>query len=416
MGILGDMIRRDLHGGTRKEDQIRVEAKSPNNPKKEREEQLIKKHDIANKITRVADYSFNLDGYNSIRNIIEGLKISIKIECGIKYHKNREDVDHAKKYWESVRERLRRLAEKDQSYYEILQKVEKILNEIEGWADSPIRGYYDSYNKEIVIYPEEMEKEYDGKKMDELLVSTFIHETMHAFFDRPGHNSFPYLPLLEEPLAEFGMLLLLKAFNKANYYDWAYNDVKNKSSFYKYGADLMDKYLNEGKPSYIRSYFEGFKPKPCCDVMTLLGSIPFLSEPMVVSRESTVISNDCLRGFVLGVFKELNSMGVLNRLTPFLRDSSSCASDISIDGGSFHLNRLLFPVLKTPRDASRWFMSDVFTINGKDYYLSNQWANGGKSSHLQLSEFRKLVSYLAPDLYINIEIVNGKNRYSLKSL
>lgn len=415
MGILGDMARRDLAGGVKKEDQLRVEAKSPDNPEKEREEQLIEKYEIANKITRVADYSFNLDGYNSIRNIIEKLNISIKIECGIKYHKNREDVDHAKKYWESVLERLRRLAEKDQSYYEKLQKVEKILNEIEGWADSPIRGYYDSYNKEIVIYPKEMEKEYDGKKMDELLVSTFIHETMHAFFERPGHNSFPYLPLLEEPLAEFGMLLLLKAFNKANYYDWAYNDVKNKNSFYKYGADLMDKYSNDGEPSYIRSYFEGFKP--CCDVMTLLGK-PFLSEPMVVSRESvnyitTVISNDCLRGFVLGVFKELNSMGVLNGLTPFLRVSSSCAS---IDGGSFHLNRLLFPVLKTPSDTSRWFMSDVFTINGQDYYLSNQWAYGGKSSHLQLSEFGKLVSYLAPDLYINIEIVNGKNRYSLKSL
>ena len=370
MGILGDMARRDLAGGVKKEDQLRVEAKSPDNPEKEREEQLIEKYEIANKITRVADYSFNLDGYNSIRNIIEKLNISIKIECGIKYHKNREDVDHAKKYWESVRERLRRLAEKDQSYYEKLQKVEKILNEIEGWADSPIRGYYDSYNKEIVIYPKEMEKEYDGKKMDELLVSTFIHETMHAFFERPGHNSFPYLPLLEEPLAEFGMLLLLKAFNKANYYDWAYNDVKNKNSFYKYGADLMDKYSNDGEPSYIRSYFEGFKP--CCDVMTLLGK-PFLSEPMVVSRESvnyitTVISNDCLRGFVLGVFKELNSMGVLNGLTPFLRVSSSCAS---IDGGSFHLNRLLFPVLKTPSDTSRWFMSDVFTINGQDYYLSN---------------------------------------------
>ena len=419
MGFFGDMARRDLTGGVKKEDQLRVEAKSPDNPEKEREEQLIKKYEIANKITRVADYSFNLDGYNSIRNIIESLNISIKIECGIKYHKNREDVDHAKKYWESVRERLRRLAEKDQSYYEKLQKVEKILNEIEGWADSPIRGYYDSYNKEIVIYPEEMEEEYDGKKMDELLVSTFIHETMHAFFDRPGHNSFPYLPLLEEPLAEFGMLLLLKAFNKANYYDWAHNDVKNKSSFYKYSADLMDKYSNDGEPSYIRSYFEGFKP--CCDVMTLLGIEPFLSEPMVVSRESvnyitTVISNDCLRDFVLSVFKELNSMGVLNRLTPFLRVSSSCASDISIDGGSFHLNRILFPALKTPSDASRWFMSDVFTINGQDYYLSNQWAYGGKSSHLQLSKFGKLVSHLAPDLYINIEIVNGKNRYSLKSL
>lgn len=128
MGFFGDMARRDLTGGVKKEDQLRVEAKSPDNPEKEREEQLIKKYEIANKITRVADYSFNLDGYNSIRNIIESLNISIKIECGIKYHKNREDVDHAKKYWESVRERLRRLAEKDQSYYEKLQKVEKIIS------------------------------------------------------------------------------------------------------------------------------------------------------------------------------------------------------------------------------------------------------------------------------------------------
>ena len=94
--------------------------------------------------------------------------------------------------------------------------------------------------------------------MGELLVSTLAHEAMHAYFNRPGHETFPYIYYVEEPLAEFGMLLYLHE-TKSKFYKWAYDDVKSKTTCYKYGANLMDQCLYEGTPSLTRDYLEAYR-------------------------------------------------------------------------------------------------------------------------------------------------------------
>ena len=120
-----------------------------------------------------------------------------------------------------------------------------------------LRGCYIPEKRVIKLYLDEMKDEYGGRRMEELIVSTLAHETMHAYFNRPGHNSYPYLVIVEEPLAEFGKLLYLKETNCV-FYDWAKADVEGDKTCYRYGAKLMDLYI--GGKNQFRSILEAYKP------------------------------------------------------------------------------------------------------------------------------------------------------------
>lgn len=94
----------------------------------------------------------------------------------------------------------------------------------------------------------QMERDRDGRKtpglsMYSLLVSTLAHESMHAYFDRTVRHSLPYVGRVEEPLAEFGMLLYLYETNQKYIFNWARNDVRSKRTYYRYGDALMSLHL-----------------------------------------------------------------------------------------------------------------------------------------------------------------------------
>ena len=86
---------------------------------------------------------------------------------------------------------------------------------------------------------------------------------MHAYFDRHRHELFPYVATIEEPMAEFGMLLFFKeAKEKESFSDvfsWAKKEVGNKKTCYRYGKILMDSY--EGGDTKIREDLEAYKRK-----------------------------------------------------------------------------------------------------------------------------------------------------------
>lgn len=121
-----------------------------------------------------------------------------------------------------------------------LDDEEKVL-----LSKMPLRGLYDPEERVIKLFPEEMKKEYKGERMNELLVSTLAHEAMHAYFDRNDDNTKKYIYSVEEPLAEFGMLLFLKETKQEDYYRWALDDVSSKRTRYRYGAALMNQHLRE---------------------------------------------------------------------------------------------------------------------------------------------------------------------------
>lgn len=215
-------------------------------------------------LTKSASQSFNIGGYKSLDDILTSLNVDVIIEPGVVTRSIPSDLDAIEHYWREEVSRIKREIQKDRSNIDVLEldkaqgKVNIIQREKEALSTMPLRGLYEPQNNLIKLFPDEMRSEYGGKCMDELLVSTLAHETMHTYFNRPGHYEFPYLICVEEPLAEFGMLLYLKE-TGSSYYQWAYNDVKSKKTCYGYGADLMDQHLKESPKSSIFCYLEEYK-------------------------------------------------------------------------------------------------------------------------------------------------------------
>ena len=218
-----------------------------------------------NLITAFAKRPFNFGGYSSIDDILDKLGVNVILESGIVSERVvPRELKDAEKFWE---EEYRKLWEenlgtnngkirKDRQIAEINWGMAR--QSIYFWEKMPLRGCYIPDENVIKLYPDEMKGEYDGKRMEELIVSTLAHEVMHAYFNRPGHNNYPYAVLVEEPLAEFGMLLYLKETNCV-FYDWAKADVASKNTCYRYGANLMDQHLSAGQSSSLRNYLEAYK-------------------------------------------------------------------------------------------------------------------------------------------------------------
>ena len=217
-----------------------------------------------NLITAFAKRPFNFGGYSSIDDILDKLGVNVILESGVAKRGVPKELKDAEKFWE---EEYRKLWEENLGTNNDKIRKDRQIAEINWgmarqsiyfWEEMPLRGCYIPDENVIKLYPEEMHTEYGGKCMEELIVSTLAHEVMHAYFNRPGHNNYPYAVLVEEPLAEFGMLLYLKETNCV-FYDWAKEDVASKKTCYRYGANLMDQHLSAGQSSSLRNYLEAYK-------------------------------------------------------------------------------------------------------------------------------------------------------------
>ena len=222
-----------------------------------------------NLITAFAKRPFNFGGYSSIDDILDKLGVNVILESGIVSKRGvPKELEEAKKFWE---EKYRKLCEENRgTNKDEIEKAKGMVDkDIDSWGMMLLRGCYIPDKNVIKLYPEEMKAEYGGMRMEELIVSTLAHETMHAYFNRPDHNNYPYAVLVEEPLAEFGMLLYLKETNCV-FYDWAKEDVASKKTCYRYGANLMDQHLSAGQSSSLRNYLKDYKIK-----------LPFYSVPEI---------------------------------------------------------------------------------------------------------------------------------------
>lgn len=217
-----------------------------------------------NLITAFAKRPLNFGGYSSIDDILDKLSVNVILESGVAKRGVPKELKDAEKFWE---EEYRKLWEENSGANNDKIRKDRQIAEINWgmarqsiyfWEEMPLRGCYIPDENVIKLYPEEMHTEYGGKCMEELIVSTLAHEVMHAYFNRPGHNNYPYAVLVEEPLAEFGTLLYLKETNCV-FYDWAKADVASKKTCYRYGANLMDQHLSAGQSSSLRNYLEAYK-------------------------------------------------------------------------------------------------------------------------------------------------------------
>lgn len=208
-----------------------------------------------------AQIPFSLGKFSSIDDILTQLGVNVHIKPDTNLTRPiPAELEEIRKHWENEVNRLKNDPSKNSDYYIAHEKLGTIRKNIEYWAQMPLRGLYVHHDKAVILYPNEMRRLHGDDCLDQLLVTTLVHEAMHAYFNRPGHDQFPYVIFVEEPLAEFGMLLYLHETGN-NYFDWALEDVRSKKTCYSDGAYLMDKYLDpSGKDkTHIREYFEDYK-------------------------------------------------------------------------------------------------------------------------------------------------------------
>lgn len=208
-----------------------------------------------------AAQQFSFGKFRSLDDILTNLKVKVVVEPGVYYDEHLvQDLENTLSYWKNYAKEAELHETNRDEYLNAIENVSIISKEIEILRNLPLRGLYEASNKIIRLFPEEMACEYNGQRMNELLKSTLVHETMHAYFNRPRRGKMPYVYFVEEPLAEFGMLIYMKE-KMPHDYQWAYNDVNGKQTCYRYGANLMNNYLKEGNPSPTRTYLEEYKIK-----------------------------------------------------------------------------------------------------------------------------------------------------------
>ena len=209
-------------------------------------------------IIKAALESFTFGGYISLDDMLSKLKVKLVISPDTPKRIVPSGISEWVLYWENELQRLEKVLGPEykniQFYKDALKELEKAKKEVDAWSAMDLLGRYDRFQKEIILYPNNM----PGQDRKEYLVTTFVHEAMHAYFDRHPRELFPYVATVEEPLAEFGMLLFLKETNN-NYYKWAYDNVVSKKTCYRYGAALMDRY--EKGDNQIRQDLESYKRK-----------------------------------------------------------------------------------------------------------------------------------------------------------
>ena len=206
-----------------------------------------------------ANKAYSFGGFISLDDIVTRLKVDVIIEPGTPIRSVDDYYEKAIMYWRSMYEQLYEKIQEDDSLRaecrNIREKLERLEVERQAHSSMMLLGLYDSKKNVIKLFPEAMAKA-NPNTMNEYLVSTFAHEVMHAYFNRPGHDKYPYAMFVEEPLAEFGMLLYLHE-THSKYYDWAHDNVSNKRCCYGYGANIMDQYL--GGDQSLRKYIEEYK-------------------------------------------------------------------------------------------------------------------------------------------------------------
>lgn len=363
---------------------------------------------------------FSFGGFKSLDDILTQLDVEVIIEPGIVYHSVPESLNELEMFWKRRAEReaqhndcpihLRDLSSHKGDWdnqqkpdncevHETARAIyEKIRKEKDELSHTLILGLYDPVKNCIILYPEAMMLVYGGKWMNELLISTLAHETMHAYFNRPGHDKYPYIYLVEEPLAEFGMLVYLHQ-TGSSYYNWAFNEVNSKRTCYRCGAFLM----NQSDPSY-RNFLQKFK------VGIPISPMQYRAPSGTISMPTARITK---RGIIKTTFDNLYA-DLLNDLTFYLllnliigemtgmAGMTRTPATIQLTNGSFinvwkwaptgssraiilEVNKADYPRMNTVgkyKNRDRYF-DNLYEANqlypDSVFLLSNQWGGGSDS-------------------------------------
>lgn len=125
-------------------------------------------------------------------------------------------------------------------------------------------GEYRHAEKKVILYVNNIRDcVFDEKDFVHLLYIVYVHEMMHVYFDfnRNPDDTFDFIPEIEEPLTEYGMLMTFEAMRWDYTLEMAKEYVTIKQvcppiCYYGYGAFLFsikDKEL----PNLVMNYKSG---------------------------------------------------------------------------------------------------------------------------------------------------------------
>lgn len=346
---------------------------------------------------------FSFGGYNSLDDILTQLNVDVIIEKGVLYHSVHKSLNDAEEIWMILKELEEQADNKKRLNCEVSKTARNTYKKIESekvsLSQMPLRGLYDPGRNYIKLYPDEMMKEYKGMRMDELLVSTLAHETMHAYFNRPGHDKFPYVYLVEEPLAEFGMLFYLHKIG-SSYYKWAHTDVNSKDTCYRYGATLIDQALNNPSSTSYYDYLQEYKimlPISCMlEVSDSGASIMPITKRDIIKTAFDLLYEDL--GYDLTDYLQTNlGYGTMTRMPSTTINAWKWAPTGSRRATLLEIKRADYPRLSAGKKIDRYFKYTYEASNHPDSYflLSNQWGGGDNSFNKIIDGFCKSVNTMA---------------------
>lgn len=319
--------------------------------------------------------------YSSLEDILIRGRVRVIIDPRKPQNKDMRkipaELDKARRYW-------RKRVEENPNDDFARKMLAEVLEEIAIWEQTLILGLYDPANKIILLFPNNMREVASSKEMPMLLVSTLAHEVMHAYFDRTPLDNYPYVYSIEEPMAEFGMLLYLKETYQMEYFNWAKGFVGSKKSCYRYGSALMGQCEKEGTSSKTRKDFELYK---------IAGST-FTFHMM--SSPSPVFSGKTKR-----IYK-INGAGCYS-----MRQVIEEYIKYKLDGGFpfnsiFSVGKMFISTIPTGVSigSQKTAKPYSFTYKGKDYYVTTQLRDNGPTDNFQ--KFRTAVSKNEPGFQITV--------------
>lgn len=319
--------------------------------------------------------------YSSLEDILIRGGVRVIIDPRKPQNKNMRkipaELDNARRYW-------KKMVEENPNDDFARKMLAEVLEEIAIWEQTLILGLYDPANKIILLFPNNMREVASSKEMPMLLVSTLAHEVMHAYFDRTPLDNYPYVYSIEEPMAEFGMLLYLKETYQMEYFDWAKGFVGSKKSCYRYGSALMEQCEKEGSSSQTRKDFELYK---------IAGST-FTFHMM--SFPSPVFSGKAKRIYKINGAGRYSMRQVIEEYIKYKLDAGVPFNCIFSVGKMFISTIPTGVSIGSQKKAKPY----SFTYKGKDYYVTTQLRDNGPTDNFQ--KFRTAVSKNEPGFQITV--------------
>lgn len=283
------------------------------------------------------------------------------------------ELDNARRYWKKMVEE-----NPDDDFARKMHA--EVLEEIAIWKQVLILGLYEPTEKIILLFPNNMR----NKEMPMLLVSTLAHEVMHAYFDRTPLDNYPYVYSIEEPMAEFGMLLYLKETYQMEYFDWAKGVVGSKKSCYRYGSALMEQCEKEGSSSQTRKDFELYK---------IVGSTVTFH---MMSSPSPVFPVKAKRRYKINGAGCYSMQQVIEEYIKYKLDGGFSFNSIFSVGKKFISTIPAGVSIGSQKTAKPY----SFTYKGKDYYVTTQLRDKGPTDNFH--KFRTAVSKNEPGFQITV--------------